>query len=136
TAFAAPYVYSLDTSALALGAHTLMVKAYDTAGNSAAQSVTVNVVSASKSRGPKKETKAKNSFLSPRNATMTFGEAATKVDIFDSNGRKVYSAASNGTAPITWTGREGGKMVESGAYVAKITDSSGNIIHQTVIVVK
>jgi len=39
-----PYVYSWDTSALAAGAYTLMVKAYDAAGNVSQSSRTVSVV--------------------------------------------------------------------------------------------
>ena len=39
-----PYVYSWDTSSLAAGTYTLMVKAYDAAGNVSQSSRTVTVV--------------------------------------------------------------------------------------------
>ncbi|HAM36054.1 MAG TPA: hypothetical protein DCP85_09045, partial [Elusimicrobia bacterium] len=136
TLTSAPYAYSLDASVLALGSHAIMVKAYDAAGNSGAQSITVNVIKSS-GKTPPGQAKARKSFLSPSSATgIIFGTEATKVEIFNMRGKKVFEAAGTNGAPITWTGKESGKMVESGAYMARITDSSGAKQHQTIVVVK
>ncbi|HAM36341.1 MAG TPA: hypothetical protein DCP85_10505, partial [Elusimicrobia bacterium] len=135
TLTSAPYVYGLDTSALALGSHAIMVKAYDAAGNSGAQSITVSVVKSS-GKTPPGQAKSRKSFLSPSSSTGATFETATKVEIFNMRGKKVFEATSTNGAPITWTGKESGKMVESGAYMARITDSSGAKQHQTIVVVK
>ncbi|HAM36644.1 MAG TPA: hypothetical protein DCP85_12025 [Elusimicrobia bacterium] len=136
TLTSAPYAYSLDASVLALGSHAIMVKAYDAAGNSGTQSITVNVVKPS-GKTPPGQAKSRKSFLSPSSATgITFGTEAIKVEIFNMRGKKVFEATGTNGAPITWTGKESGKMVESGAYMARITDSSGAKQHQTIVVVK
>jgi len=131
-----PYVYSLETSALPLGSHAIMAKAYDAAGNSGQRSISVNVVSSSGSKAPPGQAKSKKHFLSPSSTGVVFGSEAVKVEIFNMRGRKVFDSTSAGNAPIAWTGRESGKMVESGAYMARITDSSGAKQHQTIVVVK
>ncbi|OGS53253.1 MAG: hypothetical protein A3J79_00880 [Elusimicrobia bacterium RIFOXYB2_FULL_62_6] len=136
TLTSAPYAYSLDASALALGSHAIMVKAYDAAGNSGQQSISINVVSSSGTKLPPGQAKSKKSFLSPSSSTGATFETATKVEIFNMRGKKVFEATSTNGAPITWTGKESGKMVESGAYMARITDSSGAKQHQTIVVVK
>ena len=136
TLTAAPYVYSLDTALLSLGSHTIMVKAYDAANNSGQQSISVTVVSSS-GKTPPGKVKSRKNFLSPSSTVAaTFGTDAVKVEIFNMKGMKVFEATRSGGSPITWTGKESGRLVESGAYMARITDSSGAVQYQTIVVVK
>ncbi|MBI4395740.1 MAG: fibronectin type III domain-containing protein [Elusimicrobia bacterium] len=86
--------------------------------------------------------KSQQRFLTPALANgaqsvMTFGLQAQKIEILDEAGNEVYKAAGDGSSALVWNGRDRhGKVVESGVYVVKITDTAGVRHNQTVAVVK
>jgi hypothetical protein len=81
-------------------------------------------------------------FLTPTlvdgiNDVATFGIAADKVSIFDVMGRKVYSASQSNSSAIIWNCRdEIGRIVESGVYIAKISQNDGSTVYQSFAVAK
>jgi len=86
--------------------------------------------------------KALEKFLSPSlvdgiNDVATFGPEAAEVQIFDVLGRKVFEALRQGQSAIQWNCRdEGGGIVESGIYIAKIRKRDDNTVYQSFAVVK
>jgi len=122
---ASPYTYSWDTTTVASGANTLMVKAYDAAGNASQSSSTVNVVNDAIPPTVAMTSPANNAILSE---TVTISSSAsdnvgvTLVELY-SNGVLLY--ASN-VAPYSYNWDT--TKVANGNYslftIAK--DNSGN----------
>jgi flagellar hook assembly protein FlgD len=55
----------------------------------------------------------------------------------DANGSLVFQGASDGTGPIVWDGKgRDGHVVPSGAYIAQIKQEDGQVIYQTLAIVK
>ena len=83
---------------------------------------------------------SKEKFLTPAKAdgindVATFGTDTREVEIYDLKGKRIFSAASSSV--IVWNGKdESGKIVESGAYIAKMKDAQGKRYYQTIIVAK
>lgn len=81
-------------------------------------------------------------FLSPAlqdgmNDEAHFGMEAAEVIILDVNGKQVFRAEAMDGATIAWPCRdEGGRLVPSGVYIARIQQKNGAITHQTLVVVK
>jgi hypothetical protein len=81
-------------------------------------------------------------FLSPgladgRNDKAVFGPEAEEVVIVDANGSLVFQGASDGTGPIVWDGKgRDGHVVPSGAYIAQIRQEDGQVVYQTLAIVK
>ena len=79
-------------------------------------------------------------FLTPAladgiNDAAVFGPAAVEVTIMDPRGRRVFHSA--GGAPIVWDGRDGGgRLVESGVYIARIRRSDAKVLYQSLAVAK
>jgi hypothetical protein len=66
-----------------------------------------------------------------------FGLEAREVAILDMIGREVFHASGDGATQIVWNARrEDGRMVESGAYIARITNADGSKRYQTLVVAK
>jgi len=95
-------------------------------------------------KGAPAAAQAAQKFLSPVNPDgvndhADFGLDAVEVDILDAAGRRVFRAATadRSDSAITWTCRdENGRLVPSGAYIAKIQTKDGRTIYQTLIVAK
>jgi hypothetical protein len=87
--------------------------------------------------------KAPQKFLSPAlmdgvNDIANFGPNAGEVTILDSEGREVFHASQDdlGSA-LVWPCKDSsGRMVPSGAYIAKIKEKSGSTVYQNFAVVK
>lgn len=85
--------------------------------------------------------RSKERFITPSlrdgiNDEAVFGLEARKVEIFDLTGRGVFTASGTG-GPLSWDGRDAsGRVVESGAYVAKITDADDQRHYQIIVVAK
>jgi len=71
------------------------------------------------------------------NDAAVFGAGAAEVNVYDINGRAVFHGARQGGAPIVWNGRDGGgRVVESGVYIAKIREFGSGIVFQSFVVAK
>lgn len=87
------------------------------------------------------DVRAPQRFLSPANAdgvndAAVFGPHAASVKIYDDQGRQIFEAVREG-APIVWNCRDGsGRLVNSGAYVARVEGDDGSIAYQSFAVVK
>ena len=88
---------------------------------------------------PDADARAPQRFLTPARAdgvndAALFGPGAVHVDVFDLRGRKVYETAGSG---LRWDGRDaGGRLVESGVYLARITKTDGGRCYQSLAVAK
>ena len=88
------------------------------------------------------DARALEKFLSPAridgvNDAATFGPTVEEVEVFDLNGRRVFRASRQGASAVSWTGRDtGGRVVESGVYMAKLRLQSGRLVFQRLAVVK
>ena len=87
------------------------------------------------------DARSKQKFLSPAladgvNDDARFGPDAAEVAVVDVRGREVFHARKDG-ADIVWNCRDGGgRIVESGVYIARIKTSAGDTIFQSFAVVK
>ena len=130
TETSAPYVHSWDTSNLAAGAYTLMVKAYDAAGNVSQTSSSVSVVD--------DHIAPTVAFTSPANNSTVSGTVIIDVGASDNvgvsmvefycNGVLIY--ASNATPySFNWDTLS----VADGSYVliAKAYDAAGNVVQSS-----
>jgi len=85
---------------------------------------------------------ASRTFLSPMpkdgvNDAILFDVETTEVRIYDVNGRRVFSAASEAGSTIVWTGKdENGRGLPSGAYIAEILRADGAKDYRTIILAK
>lgn len=71
------------------------------------------------------------------NDTLTFGTEAREVEIIDLQGRSVRRLSGDGTTDLAWDLRDdGGRSVESGVYVARLTDRTGAVVFQTIVVTR
>ncbi len=125
TETASPYLYSWDTSSLS-GNHSLLVKAYDAAGN-AGQSSNVNVTVINDTTAPNLSitTPANGSRLSgtvPVNVSASDNTGVTRVEFFE-NG--VLKAAMN-TLPYTYSWNTASLNNGSYTLTAKAYDNAGN----------
>lgn len=132
---ASPYSFSINTATVAAGAHTILAKAYDAAGN-VGQSAAVSVTVSTDTTAPTA------SIASPVASSTISGIAAVNISASDNisvskvelylNGT-LY--ASLGTAPysITWDTTKNA----NGAYTlsAKAYDSAGNVGQSSSVVV-
>ncbi|MBI4375453.1 MAG: hypothetical protein HY549_03290 [Elusimicrobia bacterium] len=88
------------------------------------------------------EAKAREKHLSPAladgiNDVAAFGPAAEEVDIFDLRGRSVFRGRKQGSALIVWDCKDGGgRVVESGVYLAMIRKTDSGVEYQSFAVVK
>lgn len=88
--------------------------------------------------------KAQERFLSPAladniNDVATFGMEAQEVMIVDVNGKQVFHATQDDmrNSAITWTCRdESGRLLPSGTYIARIRQTNGGLVYQTLALVK
>ncbi len=72
-----------------------------------------------------------------RNDQAVFDPEVVRVLIYDMGGREVFEARGDGVSPIVWTGRDGaGRVVESGAYVATLTDLDDETVSCLIVVAK
>ncbi len=70
------------------------------------------------------------------NASAVFDASVKHVSIFDMRGHQVFDAESSGQA-IVWTARDGsGRALESGAYLARLTDATNKIRTQVIVIAK
>jgi hypothetical protein len=71
------------------------------------------------------------------NDVVPFDPGTKEVRVYDVNGREVFSASGDGAATLVWTARDGsGRAVESGSYIARITDTTDTVRYQLLIVAK
>lgn len=122
-----PYVYSLNTTSLASGAYTLLVKAYDAAGN-VGQSATVSVMVVNDTTAPSV------SLASPVNNATVSGTTTITANASDNVGVNYVEFYANGSlvyvtnmAPYSYGWNT--TTVNNGSYViyAKAYDNAGNV---------
>jgi hypothetical protein len=71
------------------------------------------------------------------NDAATFGPAAEEVKVFDIRGHQVFSGSRQGGSGIVWNGKDGsGRIVDSGAYIARIKTQDAGVVYQSLAVVK
>jgi hypothetical protein len=71
------------------------------------------------------------------NDTLTFGTNAQEADIYDLRGKRVRHLSGGGVTDLAWDLRDdGGRWVESGVYVAHLTDTAGARHYQTIAVTR
>ena len=135
TDIGAPYVYSWDTSSLAVGAYTLMAKAYDAAGNVAQSATsTVNIVKDVIPPAVAVTSPVNNAIISgtvPISSSATDNVGVSKVEFYAND---VFLYASN-VSPYSYSWDT--KSVVNGAYniTAKAYDSSNNVAQSAVVTV-
>lgn len=83
--------------------------------------------------------RAPQKLLSPARAdgvndAAVFGASAAEVSVYDLRGRGVFHSSR---PPIVWNGRDGGgRVVESGVYIARIRRAGAGVVYQVFIVAK
>jgi len=81
-------------------------------------------------------------FLTPATAdgvndAVIFDDDVAAVAVFDVNGRRVYEGENHGGSAVRWDGRDGGgRLVPSGAYIARLGRVDGTVHYRTLTVVK
>jgi titin len=122
-----------DTHLTAEAATLYRVRAVNAAGDSPpSNEVSVLVPAAAPPSSP-----VSRKFVTPAHPMTFFGPEAREVVIRDMAGREVFHASGDGAAPIVWNARrEDGRMVESGAYIARIVNADGSKRYQTLVVAK
>ena len=122
-----PYIYSWNTSAVAVGTYTLMVKAYDAAGN-VGQSSNVAVTVVNDTTAPTV------SLAAPLNSATVSGTAAITASASDNVGVSKVEFYENGilltatnVAPYSYNWNT--TSVANGSYIltAKAYDAAGNV---------
>lgn len=81
--------------------------------------------------------KPEQKFITPKNPEVVFGKEVDEVVIRDYNGNEIWKQKSDGVNIIVWRGEDqGGKKIESGAYIYQIKTKDGKRKYGVVIVVK
>ena len=122
-----------DTHLTAETTYLYRVLAVNAAGDSApSNEISVLVPGAAPPSSP-----VSRKFVTPAHPMTFFGLEAREVAILDMIGREVFHASGDGATQIVWNARrEDGRMVESGAYIARITNADGSKRYQTLVVAK
>jgi len=123
------------------GLASFQVRVIDSGSRISARSLSLTVQSAgggTPSSG--NDLRPAQQFLAPGHASggnVTFGSSAMEVKIHDFSGNVVFEKTKEGSNNIVWDGRDtGGRVLESGLYVCKITGSSGAVVYHQVVIVK